>query len=92
MRGDVEMNVALKKRVSAVRWKLLQRLLQSAKNNTILATLWEQPLLREKKKTTKKPTKPNNQFYLASSGLEPDKKKTQCCNGGDVQWCMFADF
>lgn len=74
MRGDVEMNVALKKRVSAVRWKLLQRLLQSAKNNTILATLWEQPLLREKK-PTKKPTKPNNQFYLASSGLEPDKKK-----------------
>jgi len=54
MRGDVEMNVALKKRVSAVRWKLLQRLLQSAKNNTILATLWEQPLLREKKKTNKK--------------------------------------
>lgn len=50
----MEMNVALKKRVSAVRWKLLQRLLQSAKNNTILATLWEQPLLQEKKKNNKK--------------------------------------
>lgn len=67
------MNVALKKRVSAVRWKLLQRLLQSAKNNKILATLWEQPLLGGKK-ANEKTTKPNNQFYLGSSGLEPDKK------------------
>jgi len=68
MRGDVEMNVALKKRVSAVRWKLLQRLLQSAKNNTILATLWEQHLLWQKKKNT------TQQPYLGSSGLELDKK------------------
>lgn len=68
MRGDVEMNVALKKRESAVRWKVLQRLLQSAKNNTILATLWEQHLLWQKKKNT------TQQPYLGSSGLELDKK------------------
>lgn len=48
MRGNVEMNVARKERESAVRWKVLQRLLQSAKNNTILATLWEQQLLWQK--------------------------------------------
>lgn len=58
----MEMNVALKKRVSAVRWKLLQRLLQSAKNNTILATLWEQPLLREKKKQQKNQPNPTTSF------------------------------
>lgn len=63
------MNVALKKRESAVRWKVLQRLLQSAKNNTILATLWEQHLLWQKKKNTQLP-------YLGSSGLELDKKSS----------------
>lgn len=70
------MNVARKKRESAIRWKALQRLLQSAKNNTILATLWE-----EQKK----------QPYLGSSGLEQDLKP-QRCNWGDAQWCKLADF